>query len=268
MGLSIRFGAVLGLLRELGKLDDRPLLVAGVLADELARRLTAGGDPSAVRLGGPPEGVEILIYAVGDTITEEDERAIKSAHRARVPTLVVAAGRTVPHRIPYVLATDVVRAGPGEGFPVASIAEAIASKLGEEATSLARRLPVLRPAVVQQLIEMFARKNGVLGAAIFIRRADMPVLTVNQLRMVLRICSVYGLDADRDRVPEILATVGAGFGFRALARQLLVVVPVAGWAVKGLVAYTATRALGEAAIRYSEARTVTQPPAAASPSSS
>jgi uncharacterized protein (DUF697 family) len=52
-----------------------------------------------------------------------------------------------------------------------------------------------------------------------------------------------------------LATVGAGLGFRALARELLDLVPVAGWAVKGLVAYTGTRALGEATVKYCEART-------------
>jgi uncharacterized protein (DUF697 family) len=33
------------------------------------------------------------------------------------------------------------------------------------------------------------------------------------------------------------------------------VIPVAGWAVKGSVAYTGTKALGEAAVRYFDART-------------
>jgi len=38
-----------------------------------------------------------------------------------------------------------------------------------------------------------------------------------------------------------------------VARELLDFVPVAGWAVKGAIAYAGTRALGEAAIRYFEA---------------
>ena len=54
---------------------------------------------------------------------------------------------------------------------------------------------------------------------------------------------------------ELLGVLGAGFGFRAMAREALDVVPVAGWLVKGLVAYAGTRALGEAARRYFEART-------------
>jgi uncharacterized protein (DUF697 family) len=72
--------------------------------------------------------------------------------------------------------------------------------------------------------------------------------------MVLRIAHAYGLELDRERAAEILGVIGAGFAFRTVARELLDLVPVAGWAVKGTVAYSGTRAIGEAAVRYSEAR--------------
>jgi uncharacterized protein (DUF697 family) len=102
----------------------------------------------------------------------------------------------------------------------------------------------------KQLTESFARKNGILGVAIFVPGADFPVLTLNQIRLVLRIAAAHGVEVDQQRLPEVLATVGAGFGFRAVARQLLAAVPVAGWVVKGGVAYGGTKALGEAAHRY------------------
>ena len=103
----------------------------------------------------------------------------------------------------------------------------------------------------------------------FIPGVDLPVLTLNQIRMVLRICAAYGLEVDGQRAPELVATIGAGLGFRALARELLDFVPVLGWVVKGAVAFTGTRALGEAAVRYCEARTsMPQPQASASASSS
>jgi uncharacterized protein (DUF697 family) len=51
-----------------------------------------------------------------------------------------------------------------------------------------------------------------------------------------------------------MGVVGVGFGFRAVARELLDFVPVAGWAVKGAIAYGGTKAVGEAAVRYFEAR--------------
>jgi uncharacterized protein (DUF697 family) len=255
VALPIKPGAIFGVLKEIRSTDDRPLLIAGILAEELARELRAGGDAAAVRTGGTPEDVAALLYVLGDVVTPDDERVLKLARRARVPTIVIAAGREAPLRIPFVLATDVVRVEPGHGFPVDAIAEAIAYKLGEKATSLARRLPVLRRAVCKQLIESFARKNGLIAAAVFIPGVDLPALTLNQLRMVLRICAAYGLEVDSQRAPELLATVGAGLGFRALARELLDFVPIAGWAVKGLVAYTGTRALGEATVKYCEART-------------
>jgi uncharacterized protein (DUF697 family) len=76
------------------------------------------------------------------------------------------------------------------------------------------------------------------------------VLTLNQLRLVLRLAAVHGVEVDQQRAPEVLATVAAGLGLRTVARQLLGAVPVAGWLVKGAVAYGGTRALGEAAMRY------------------
>jgi uncharacterized protein (DUF697 family) len=71
---------------------------------------------------------------------------------------------------------------------------------------------------------------------------------------VLRIGAAYGVELDQERLPEVLAVIGSGLAFRAVARQALGVVPVAGWVVKGAIAYAGTRALGEAAIRYFETR--------------
>ncbi len=76
------------------------------------------------------------------------------------------------------------------------------------------------------------------------------MLTLNQIRLVLRIAAAHGVKVDQQRLPEVLATVLAGFGFRAVARQLLGAIPFGGWAVKGGIAYGGTRALGEAAMRY------------------
>jgi uncharacterized protein (DUF697 family) len=72
------------------------------------------------------------------------------------------------------------------------------------------------------------------------------------VRMVLRLAAAYGERIDRERAVELLAVLGAGFGLRAAARQALAFVPVAGWAVKGGIAYAGTRALGRAAIAYFE----------------
>jgi uncharacterized protein (DUF697 family) len=258
--------AVIAVVNSLRKTSDRPLLVAGQLADVLARELGAGGDAWALRTGGAPVDVEALVYVVGDTVTEEDEQVLKAAHRARIPTIAVLAGREAPVRIPFVLATDIVRVPTGTGFPVDKIAHVLMHKLGEEGSSLARHLPVLRRPFCSELIESMARKNGIIGVAVFIPGADLPLLTLNQLRMVLRICAAHGLQVDGQRAPEIAATIGAGLGFRTVARELLGLIPLAGWFLKGAVAYVGTRTVGEAAVRYCEARGVTPQQASASPS--
>lgn len=240
--------AVLSVVRELrrGSGDPRPLSVAGAreLVPLLARELREGGEHAAV-VEGSVENVALLVW-----IGAGDEQQLQAASRAGVPIVAVSEDRTLP----YVLESDIVRVGPGEGFPVKRIAAAIAAKLGEDATGLAARLPVLRRAVCNELIATFSKRNGLIGAAVFIPGVDLPVLTLNQIRLVLRIALAYGEPVDNERALELAGIVGAGFGMRAVARELLDLVPVAGWAVKGAVAYSGTRAIGEAAVRYFEAR--------------
>jgi uncharacterized protein (DUF697 family) len=238
----VSIGALRTLVKDMASEDERPLVIGGAheLARALERELVRGGDASAVRVGDP-KGAAVYVH-IG-----EDGGALRAARRARVPIVAVTSGETTP---PYVYATDVVRVGPGERLPVDRIAEAIAARLGEDGAPLARRLPVLRGPVCDRIVESFARKNGLVGAAVFVPGADLPVLSLNEVRMLLRLEQAHGLEPDvRARLPEILATVGAGLGLRAVARELLDLVPVAGWIVKGGVAYAGTRALGEAALR-------------------
>ncbi len=107
---------------------------------------------------------------------------------------------------------------------------------------------MLRGPVSEQIVRSFSRKNAIVAAVVFIPGADLPALTVNQIRMLVRLGHVHGRGTGRDLLPEAVITVGAGLGLRTVARQLLDFVPVGGWAVKSAVAYTGTRALGEAAV--------------------
>jgi uncharacterized protein (DUF697 family) len=239
---------LLSLAREVrrGSGDPRPLGVAGAreLLPVIARQLRQGGDPSAV-VEGQLENVAALVW-----VGPPDEDALRVASRAGVPIVAVSEA----DELPYVLATHIVHVPPGQGFPVEEITHAVARALGEDATALAARLPVLRPAVCGELIRSFSKKNAIIAAAVFIPGVDMPALTLNQARLVLRIALAYGQEIDRERAFELLGVVGAGFALRTLARQLLDVVPVAGWAIKGTVAYAGTTAVGEGAVRYFELR--------------
>lgn len=240
---------LISLVREVrrGAGDPRPLAVAGAreLVPLLARELRAGGAPAAV-VENRVEGAAALVW-VGDP----DEQQLHDASRAEIPIVALSDDETVP----YVLATDIVRVKPGQGFPVEEIARVLARNLGEDGTSLAARLPVLRRPVCDALIASFSKRNAAIAAAVFVPGVDMPVLTLNQIRLVLRIGLAHGAELDNQRLAELAGVVGVGFGFRTVARELLDVVPVAGWALKGAVAYSGTKAIGEAAVRYFEART-------------
>jgi uncharacterized protein (DUF697 family) len=259
-------GAIYGVVKELRAAaeDDRPIVLAGWAgpARDLRDALGAGGEPQAIRdLSGSElsaydvEGAGLLLYVIeGEKTSPADEETLKLAERKGVEVICVLVGSGPGSAdVPFVLATNVVQAPRGAPLPVEDVVEAIAERADERAYMWAARLPVLRPAVVEKTIEKFSRQNGVLGVAIFIPGADMPVLTLNQIRMVFRIASAYGEEIDRDRALEILAVIGAGFGFRALAREALGFVPGVGWAIKGGIAYVGTKALGRAAATYFEA---------------
>lgn len=263
--LPLHPAAVWGVVKEIKTAaeDLSPLVVAGAAgpAGEVVSMLGEGGEPGALRdLSGREvtkydlQGAALLLYVVeGDAPSPEDEAVLKLADRNDVEVVCVLAGATSrPLDVPYVPATSVVVIPPGKPVPVAQLGELVASLTEENGYGLAARLPVLREEVVKAIVRRFARQNGILGVAIFIPGADFPVLTLNQLRMTFRIAAAHGEQIDRERVPEILAVVGAGLGFRAIAREALGFLPGLGWAVKGGMAYVGTKALGKAATAYFE----------------
>jgi uncharacterized protein (DUF697 family) len=235
---------ILSLVREMrvGAGDRRPIVVDGAreLVPILARELRAGGDAGAVGEGGPAKGAAVYVW-----IGKPDRERLREASRARVPIVGVTEGESLP----YVLDTDLVTLRAGEAMPVQRVAKVVARILGDRGTALAARLPVMRGPVVDELIRTGARRNALISAAIWAPGVDMPVLTLNQARLVLRIALAHGQQIDASRLPEVLGVVGAGFGFRTIAREVLGVIPFAGWAVKGAISYAGTRAVGEAARR-------------------
>jgi uncharacterized protein (DUF697 family) len=241
-----------------------PLVVAG--APDTARKLVeavgAGAEPGTVRdCSGREltrydvEGANVLVYAVeGENAFEGDERALRLAdrHDAEVVCVLVREGPDEVVDVPFVLATDVVAFAPGEDLPLERIGERIAAHVGDDGYRLASRVPALRSAICEHIVRQFSRQNGFLAVAIFVPGADFPVLTLNQMRMVLRIAAAHGQEIDARRALELLPVLGAGLGMREIARTAVGAVPALGWAVQGSIALAGTRALGAAAVAYFE----------------
>jgi hypothetical protein len=276
--LPVSAGAVRKLLREIAASGsaERVLAVGGApeLAPLLRQQLRRGGaEPAAVRLGDPT-GAAAYVHVLAGELRAEDVAVLRRARHARVPAIAVAVGFAEHMAIPYVLATDVAWAGEGQALPLEAVAQAIAARLGEHGAPLAARVPLLREAVTEQLVAAFARRNGIVAAAAWLRAGsadggaadarpkeraggDLPLLALNEFRLVLRLAQAHGAPGQvGDRLPELAVTLGAGFGLRALARELLGFSPRAGWALKAALAYGGTRALGEAArVRFALAST-------------
>ena len=268
-GLPVSAGAIRKLLRDIAASGsgEHVLAVGGAreFAPLLRQQLRRGGAaPAAVRLG-EPEGARVYVHVLSGELDDGDVDVLRRARRAAVPVVAVAVGVADDRTIPYVLATDVVWIRAGEVFPLETIAQAIAATAGEQAAPLAAHVPLLREAVSEQLVASFARKNGLVAAATRVPGADLPLLALNEFRLVLRLAQTHGSADDVvDRLPELAATLGAGLGLRALARELLEVVPGAGWAVKAAIAYGGTRAVGGAA-RMRFALAPTQQPGGVGP---
>ena len=139
-----------------------------------------------------------------------------------------------------------------EGAILREFAPRVAGSLHEDyLVSLGRGYPIFRHAVCREIIHKNARQNAVIGA-LPIPGADMPAITANQARMVLGIAAAYGEEISLDRGRELLGVLAAGFGFRALSRQIVKLVPVAGWAASAAIGYAGTLAMGRTAILYFE----------------
>lgn len=191
---------------------------AGVLADLLdAQRSPAGAEILLTVASGRNGGVEVSISG----------EAVEDAQTVYLSSVTEEAVRR-------------------------ELASRVAHSLdGDYLVSLGRGYPVFRRAACEEIIHKNARQNAVIGA-LPIPGADMPAITANQGRMVLGIAAVYGEEVSLERARELLGVLAAGFGLRALSRQVVKLVPVGGWATSGAIGYTGTLTMGRAAILYFE----------------
>ena len=259
MALPIRLGVLRALVKEISVsgASDKPLVVGGAreLAGVLRKELGRDAKPGAVRADDEPKGGAVYVYVLGRDPTEADEAALKRARRARVPIVAVAAGRLSDDvTIPYVLATDVVRLEAGQGFPVEAIANLIAGAAGgggcaargARAGATPRGLRAARGGVRAE--ERHHRRRRVHPRRRLARAGAERDPADSPARAGVRTCD----RPPRARCPRSRRRSASASACARVARELLDFVPVAGWAVKGAVAYAGTRALGEAAVRRLE----------------
>jgi hypothetical protein len=234
----------------------RPLLVTGVLAEQLASALAAGGDRGVVVTSGDPAHAAALVRVVAGAATPDDEAQLRRATRALVPVVAVQTG-IASVRLPYVLATDVIEVPAGSGFPTDEIAAALAAALGSEGAALAARLPVLRRAVERRR----ALDGTLTAAALAAMTRDggphLPALALAQARLISDLSVVNGAAPPRDTraaAEAVAPALGAALATGVLARTLVRRLPVRGRLVEAAVAAAGTAALAALAGRIGSVR--------------
>ncbi|HEY3267911.1 MAG TPA: hypothetical protein VGM37_13350 [Armatimonadota bacterium] len=140
---------------------------------------------------------------------------------------------------------------------------AILDKYPDLNIALPRAVPAFRSIATDRIIAAAARANTQLAlasalpgvvpwTAVLLPAAafpDMVLLTKNQGMMCLRIAAAYGFPVEpQRRLAELGGVIGVAFGWRALARELVGLVPGGvGAGLKGAIAYAATVTTGRAA---------------------
>ena len=128
----------------------------------------------------------------------------------------------------------------------------VASVCREDRLAMSIAFPFMRRALAKDAVQLTAIQNAGVGLVPFIPGADLPIMTLNQAKMVLQIAAAYGKEMDKNRVKELAAVVGGAYLCRVVARELVEFIPVLGFVIKPGIAYGGTSAVGYAAIDYFE----------------
>lgn len=133
-----------------------------------------------------------------------------------------------------------------------SIAAWMVSVYPKKRLAYARAFTFMRHYLAVDAVKATSAQNAGIGLVAFIPGADLPLMTLNQIKMLFQIAAAYDQSIGLSRAKEILPIVAGGFACRALARQLVSVVPGLGWAFKASIGYGGTFAMGQALVEYFE----------------
>lgn len=214
-----------------------PIPVGDIVAPEVsdAERRLAGDAPRTSE-------AERIAEAIADAVSRRFGRSARSSAVPRDAATLAAAFDAEPYAL-----TDEAARSLDERMGQWMIATRRDKRI-----AMALAFPFVRRPLALETVYATAAQNAAIGVVPFIPGADMPIMTLNQAKMVLKIAAAYGEEMDAGRVKEIVAVIMSGIALRSVARTVAGVVPVLGWAVRGVVGYAGTVALGRTAVEYFE----------------
>ncbi len=265
--------------------EDMAVIVAGEAAyvGEAASALRSAGVPTMV-VTSNPASVADAAQAAGHVIPAADivapvklQSVLESKVFAKIPFVggkaagadeaananadadAAGAGAADGAASPAVAVGDDASVGAipldDEAFKVldARMGKWIIAAVSDKDLAFALSFPFVRRPLAMEAITATSVQNGAVGLVPFIPGADMPIMTLNQIKMVLQIATAYGQPLDKDRIKEIVAVVAGAFICRNIVRSATKAIPFAGWLISGTMGFAATEAMGRAMLEYFEA---------------
>ena len=199
----------------------------------------------------------VVIIARGETFfSDTPERAQAYANATMEENTVsnLAGNAQLPSAGAGIPLNSIIDIDTGEDAvrPLEELGTWLVQNVSSKAVALAANFPFLRHPLAIELGKENTIQNFAIGLVFFVPGADMPLITLNQAKMIIQIASVYGRELDKERIKEIAAVIAGAFGCRAIARRLIALLPLFGWIIKPAVAASGTMAMALAASEYYE----------------
>jgi len=215
---------------ELSQANVGPVVVSGMLAEQLTRELGADALPGAVTADDDARvpAAEVLVRVVAGEPSEADDAFIRIGDQRGTPVVVVQLWPQADWTPPFVLSPFVVECRAGEGFPLREIADRII-EASEHGPLLAARVPALRKAAAHGVVRQAVLRSAVLGAAGTGKGAARPLIALEQILMLARLRTMTRGSAGSDEMPFVAGgaalALAVGFAFRGVARSARQVLP-------------------------------------------
>ena len=110
--------------------------------------------------------------------------------------------------------------------------------------AFATAFPFARAAQVKNIAADTSFQNAVTGAIFFIPGADFPIMTLNELKMLVQIERAYGYSPDKQIVLEAAVVIICGFMAKCFASGMCKSFPMLKWVIKTGTALLTTLVMG------------------------
>jgi small GTP-binding protein len=202
----------------------------------------------------------VLVFDAAAGLRREDYELYQSLRGERIPLIVALnkidlIGRDLPLVVSDVqskLGDAVVPISAKKGTNVATqLLPRVVQIRPALAVALGRELPFYRRRMARSVIRNASMLNLLIGMEP-IPFLDIPLLLASQMRMTLRIATIYGQSLGPERARELITTIGGGVLLRYATQQALKFLPGPGWVISGSIAAAGTWAMGQVAVAYFE----------------